>query len=232
MTDRIEDTEDRKAAEAGNAGDGGAGDNMTASTRRAVRRTVVILSCIVAGMVGMSFAAVPLYNLFCRITGYGGTTQVAEEQSKVVLDRKITVRFNADTARNMPWQFRPLQKEVTVRIGETGLAFYEAYNPTNRRIVGNAAYNVTPSKAGLYFDKIACFCFDEQVLEPGQRVEMPVQFFVDPEIVKDSNLDEVKTITLSYTFFVDEEKSDPPQAGKNTPEDQRSVRLAAAGRKE
>ncbi len=224
MTDRIQDTEDRKAAEAG--------VNGSVAGKRAVRRTVVILSCIVAGMVGMSFAAVPLYNLFCRVTGYGGTTQVAEEQSKVVLDRKITVRFNADTARNMPWQFRPLQKEVTVRIGETGLALYEAYNPTNRRIVGNAAYNVTPSKAGLYFDKIACFCFNEQVLEPGQRVEMPVQFFVDPEIVKDSNLDEVKTITLSYTFFIDEEKSDPPQASKITPEDQHTVRLAAAGRKE
>ncbi len=202
----------------------------TAGNERAVRRTAIMLFCIVAGMVGMSFAAVPLYNLFCRVTGYGGTTQVAEQESTVVLDRKITVRFNADTAKNMPWQFRPLQKEITVRVGETGLAFYEAYNPTNRRIVGNAVYNVTPTKAGLYFDKIACFCFDEQVLEPGQRVEMPVQFYVDPEIVKDGNLDEVKTITLSYIFFVDAEKSDPPQAGNTVPDGGRKIHLAAAGK--
>lgn len=205
------------------------GRNMTAGgNKRAVRRTAIVLSCVVAGMVGMSFAAVPLYNLFCRVTGYGGTTQVAEQESAVVLDRKITVRFNADTAKGMPWQFRPLQKEITVRVGETGLALYEAYNPTNRRIAGNAVYNVTPSKAGLYFDKIACFCFDEQFLEPGQRVEMPVQFYVDPEIVKDHNLDDVKTITLSYTFFIDEEDSDTPQADNTTAIDGFNVQLARA----
>ena len=207
------------------------GSNVNAvGKKRAMHRTAIVLSCVVAGMVGMSFAAVPLYNLFCRVTGYGGTTQVAERESTVILDRKITVRFNADTAKNMPWQFRPLQKEITVRVGETGLALYEAYNPTNRRIAGNAVYNVTPSKAGLYFDKVACFCFDEQVLEPGQRVEMPVQFYVDPEIVKDSNLDDVKTITLSYTFFIDEEDSDPPQAGNTAPAGGSAVHLAAAGK--
>ena len=161
----------------------------------------VALVGVVVAMVGLAYAAVPLYDLFCRVTGYGGTTQVATANSAAVSDRLITVRFNADVARGMPWRFQPVQREISLRVGETGLAFYRAVNETDQRIVGTATYNVTPQKAGLYFAKLDCFCFTEQVLEPGQSADMPVQFFVDPEIADDRNLDDVTTITLSYTFF-------------------------------
>lgn len=155
----------------------------------------------VALMVGASFAAVPLYRLFCQVTGYGGTTQQAEALPERVVDRVITVRFNADRMPDLPWNFRPEQVKVQVKVGEQGLAFYEAENLTDRPITGQAAYNVTPEKAGRYFSKIACFCFDEQTLSANQRVDMPVSFFIDPAIMDDRNMDDVKTITLSYTFF-------------------------------
>jgi len=173
-------------------------------TRQLQRRNgIVALSAValVVGMVGMSFAAVPLYQLFCRVTGYGGTTQVAAEAPATVGSRSITVRFNADTAGGIPWSFRPAQRAVTLRAGEQGLAFYTASNPTSRRVAGTATFNVTPLKAGPYFTKIDCFCFTEQVLAPGESVDMPVAFFVDPAIEDDPNLKEVTTITLSYTFF-------------------------------
>ena len=152
-------------------------------------------------VVGAAYAAVPLYQMFCQVTGFGGTTQVAEEAPVAVGERVITVRFNADTARGMPWRFQPQQRAVTLKVGEQALALYEAVNPTERRIVGTSTFNVTPLKAGPYFNKIECFCFTEQALAPGQSVDMPVSFFVDPEISDDPNLDDVKTITLSYTFF-------------------------------
>ena len=161
----------------------------------------VALVGVVVAMVGLAYAAVPLYDLFCRVTGYGGTTQVATANSPATSDRLITVRFNADVARGMPWRFQPVQREISLRVGETGLALFRAVNETDQRIVGTATYNVTPQKAGLYFAKLDCFCFTEQVLEPGQTADMPVQFFVDPEIADDPNLDDVTTITLSYTFF-------------------------------
>ena len=152
-------------------------------------------------MIGAAYAAVPLYQIFCQVTGFGGTTQVAEEAPAEIGERIITVRFNADTARNMPWKFSPQQRAVTLHVGEQTLAFYQASNPTDRAIVGSSTFNVTPAKAGAYFNKIECFCFTEQVLVPGQSVDMPVSFFVDPAISDDPNLDDVKTITLSYTFF-------------------------------
>ena len=161
----------------------------------------VLLVGVVAAMAGLAYAAVPLYDLFCRVTGYGGTTQVATANAEAVSDRRITVRFNADVARGMPWRFQPVQREISLRLGETGLALYRAVNETDQRIVGTATYNVTPQKAGLYFAKLDCFCFTEQVLEPGQTADMAVQFFVDPEITDDPNLDDVTTITLSYTLF-------------------------------
>ena len=179
-------------------------DTITAATmRRNGRnaRTGVILAGIVAGMVGLSFASVPLYRLFCQVTGYGGTTQVADSAPGAAADRVIQVRFNADVDPHLPWAFRPAQRQITVRVGEPGLAYYVARNLTDRPIVGTATFNVTPLKAGIYFDKVQCFCFDEQRLEPGQEVEMAVNFFVDPAIMDDRNLDDVKTITLSYTFF-------------------------------
>ncbi|MEQ8347158.1 MAG: cytochrome c oxidase assembly protein [Sneathiellaceae bacterium] len=173
--------------------------------RAARRRQRTALACLaaVAGMVGLSFASVPLYDLFCRVTGYGGTTQTAAGVSGEVLDRRITVRFNADVARGMPWSFHPTQRAVSVRVGEEQLAFYSAYNPTDRRIAGTATFNVSPAKAGLYFNKIDCFCFTEQVLAPGASVQMPVSFFIDPAIAQDRGMDEVREITLSYTFFED-----------------------------
>ena len=168
-------------------------------------KTALVLTSVVIGMIGLSFASVPLYDLFCRVTGYGGTTQRAGGDSEQVIDRTFVVRFDANTALDMPWQFHPAQRAVTVKAGQTALAFYEAYNPTDERVTGTATFNVTPLKVGQYFNKIQCFCFTEQTLEPGERVEMPVTFFVDPAIDEDENAHEVKTITLSYTFFPQED---------------------------
>ncbi|MDP2698774.1 cytochrome c oxidase assembly protein [Thalassospira sp.] len=165
------------------------------------RRTLWTCASVVVGMVGLSYASVPLYQLFCQVTGFGGTTQVAESAPVEISDKTIRIRFNADINGQLPWKFAPEQREMTVRLGEDNLAFYMAENLTNAAITGHAIYNVTPLKAGQYFNKIACFCFDEQTLEAGQTVDMPVSFFVDPAIAEDPNTQDVKTITLSYTFY-------------------------------
>ena len=177
---------------------------MTSPTPRTKRNapTALLLCGLVAGMVGLSFASVPLYRLFCQVTGFGGTTQVASEAPTAASERLVKVRFNADIDPALPWRFRPLQKEVSVKVGEQALVFYEARNISERAITGTATFNVTPLKTGPYFAKVDCFCFQEQRLEPGEAVEMGVSFFVDPAILEDRNLEEVKTITLSYTFFV------------------------------
>lgn len=161
----------------------------------------IVLTALVMTMLAMSYAAVPLYRLFCQQTGYGGTTQVAQNSSEKVISREITVRFNADIHRDLPWHFKPLQTEIKVKIGENALAFYESQNWSSEPISGMATYNVTPDKAGVYFNKISCFCFEEQILSPGQKVQMPVQFFIDPEFANDPDLKDLNTITLSYTFF-------------------------------
>jgi cytochrome c oxidase assembly protein subunit 11 len=163
-------------------------------------RTVVQLVAVVLFMGSLGFASVPLYDWFCRVTGFGGETGVAAAGSDTILDRTIKVRFDASLERGMPWEFRPAQIEMDLRIGETGLAFYEAYNPTDRAVAGTASYNVAPFEAGGFFTKIDCFCFEMQVLGPGERVLMPVTFFVDPEMVDDRDAKFVHTITLSYTF--------------------------------
>lgn len=155
---------------------------------------------LVAFMLAMSFAAVPFYDWFCRVTGFGGVTQKAVEESDVILDREITVRFDGSLDSNIDWKFKPIERTMTLRIGETGLAFYEAHNPTDRVIAGTASFNVYPYSAGYYFNKIQCFCFEMQVLQPGETVQMPVTFYVDPEIVNDREAKFVKNITLSYTF--------------------------------
>ena len=155
---------------------------------------------VVLVMGALAWASVPLYDWFCRVTGYGGSTNVAEAGSSEIVDQTIKVRFDASLERGMPWEFKPMQLEVELRLGEEGLAFYEAYNPTDRPIAGTASYNVAPYGAGLYFSKIACFCFEEQILMPGERVEMPVSFFVDPDIMNDADAKFAKHITLSYTF--------------------------------
>ncbi len=174
---------------------------FTTAARRRNARTGVVLIGVVAGMAGLSFASVPLYRLFCQVTGYGGTTQVATAAPGAVTDRVIKVRFNADTAPGLPWTFKPVQREIALKVGESGLAYYRARNLAAEAVTGTSTFNVTPLKAGQYFSKVQCFCFDEQRLEAGQELDMAVSFFVDPEILSDRNLDDVKTITLSYTFF-------------------------------
>jgi len=183
-------------------------------------RMGLLLTGIAAGMVGMSFAAVPLYRLFCQATGYAGTTQVAEAVPTAVSERRITVRFNADVDPHLPWSFGPEQRAVTVRVGEPGTAVFRAHNLSNYTTIGAATFNVTPLKAGQYFDKVQCFCFDEQKLDPGQEAEMGVTFFVDPAILEDRNLDDVKTITLSYTFFRAPDSPAPDSASRKEGRDE------------
>lgn len=173
---------------------------MASSARRRVA-TALVLGGVVFGMAGLAFAAVPLYRLFCQVTGFGGTVQVAEAAPVEIGERIVTVRFNADTARDLPWRFMPERREMDVRVGEVNMAFYSAENLSGRALVGSSTFNVTPVKAGSYFNKIECFCFEEQTLAPGERVAFPVSFFVDPAIAEDRRLDDVNTITLSYTFF-------------------------------
>ena len=164
-------------------------------------KTALQALSLVVVMGALAWASVPFYDWFCRVTGFGGVTNVAETGSDVVLDRTIKVRFDASLDRDMPWEFKPVQREMELRIGETGIAFYEAFNPKDRPVAGTASYNVTPYDAGAYFSKIACFCFTEQVLQPGERVQMPVTFYVNPEIVDDRDAKFTKVITLSYTFY-------------------------------
>jgi cytochrome c oxidase assembly protein subunit 11 len=173
------------------------------SDRRRANRTIALFACGASlVMLGLTAASVPLYRMFCQTTGYGGTTQVADRAPATPLEQTIKVRFNADVDPALPWLFQPAQREIVVRLGEQRLAFFHARNRSDRAITGQAVFNVTPDKAGVYFDKIACFCFTEQVLQPGEAVDMPVSFFVDPAILDDPNAHDVKTITLSYTFFM------------------------------
>lgn len=164
------------------------------------KRTLVQLVGVVVTMASLSFAAVPFYDWFCRVTGFGGTTSVAAAPSDVILDRTVKVRFDASLEQGMPWTFKPVVPSMEIRIGETGLAFYEAHNPTSRPVAGTASFNVYPYAAGGYFTKIACFCFTEQVLQPGETVQMPVSFYVDPAMVEDREGRFVHEIVLSYTF--------------------------------
>ena len=166
----------------------------------AKKKTVFKLVGVILVMGSLAWASVPLYDLFCRVTGWGGATDVAEAAMDEPLDEMVTVRFDASREKGMPWDFKPEQLKMKIRIGEEGLAFYEAHNPTDRPIAGTATFNVAPYSAGAYFSKIQCFCFEMQVLEPGQTVSMPVSFFVEPEILEDADARFVKTITLSYTF--------------------------------
>ncbi len=163
------------------------------------RKTVLQLVCVALTMGTLAWASVPLYDLFCRVTGWGGATDVADAAPGAI-DEEVTVRFDASYAAGMPWEVTPVELKQRIRIGEEGLAFYEAHNPTDRVIAGTASFNVSPYSAGAYFSKIQCFCFELQVLEPGQTVQMPVTYFVEPEILEDADARFVKTITLSYTF--------------------------------
>jgi cytochrome c oxidase assembly protein subunit 11 len=156
---------------------------------------------VLAVMAGLTYKSSDIYVWFCRVSGFGGTTQVAAQAPGRVLERTMTIRFNADIAPDLPWRFAPELRSVTVKVGEETLAFYRATNGGSAPATGTAAFNVVPDKAGIYFSKIDCFCFREQTLAPGESVELPVSFFVDPAIAEDRGLDDVEVITLSYTFF-------------------------------
>lgn len=170
--------------------------------RHASNRSVVIvcLSALVF-MGALTWAAVPLYQLFCQVTGFGGTPMRADQVPQTVFDRVVTVRFDSNVAPGLAWEFKPVQRTVDVKVGESMLAFYTAHNTSDRPITGTATFNVSPYAAGSYFAKVQCFCFTEQTLEPGESVEMPVSFFVDPTIMDDVEASRIKEITLSYTFY-------------------------------
>ncbi len=169
-------------------------------SRKNARLGLTVLA-VVLGMAAMAYASVPLYNLFCRVTGFGGTTQVSQTLPDTVLDRVVTINFNANTDQNLPWDFKPEQRKIEVKLGQRGITAYSATNKMNAPTTGTALYNVTPLKAGKYFHKIQCFCFDEQTLAPNQHASMPVMFYVDPAMDEDPNMVDVQTITLSYTFY-------------------------------
>lgn len=174
----------------------------TSSSERGNVRVVFMCLFMVFGMVGMAYAAVPLYDLFCRVTGYGGTTQVAENSYGIqIVDRDITVRFDANTAPGLAWNFAPEQRSVELKLGEQRLVNYYIENNTDEVLTGTATFNVTPQSAGALFNKIECFCFTDTRVEPGERLEMPVVFFVDPDLLEAKETAGVQTITLSYTFF-------------------------------
>ncbi len=182
----------------------------------------VALACgaFFAGMIGMAYASVPLYKLFCQVTGYGGTTQRVEQYSDTILDKTITVRFDANTSGGLPWAFAPKQREVTLRIGETVQVAYEARNWYSTPTRGMATFNVTPQSAGVYFNKVQCFCFNDTELKSGEAMDMPVVFYVDPAIADAIETRNIKTITLSYTFFpVDAEKPVAAVGEKGSPGD-------------
>ena len=173
------------------------------------RKSIAILFTAASfAMVGLSYGAVPLYRIFCQVTGFGGTTQVADLSTNDISsnlsehnNRIVTVTFSGDVSDTMPWRFHPLQHEIKLMVGETALAFYSAENPTDKSIVGISTYNVNPQQAGIYFNKIQCFCFEEQRLKPHEVIDMPVFFFIDPAFLDDPKMTDIDSITLSYTFF-------------------------------
>jgi cytochrome c oxidase assembly protein subunit 11 len=176
------------------------------------------LAGLVAGMVGLSFAAVPLYRVFCQATGYNGTPQRAAAGPKEVLDKTIRIRFDGNVDRSLPWRFVPEKPTMDVKIGETALAYFKATNPIDHAMSGTAVFNVAPEQAGLYFTKIECFCFKQQTLAAGQTAEMPVTFFVDPKIVDDEDTKNIDEITLSYTFY----RTDPAPGVAAAPQPEKS----------
>ena len=198
---------------------------MTDPKKKNTNRVVAAV-CVAffGGMIGMAYAAVPLYKMFCQATGYGGTTQRVEQYSDKVLDRTITVRFDTNISGGIPWDFAPVKRDITMKIGETVEAKFRVTNLFDRTASGRATFNVQPELAGPYFNKVECFCFTDTTLKPGETLDMPVVFYVDPAIVDVPELRDIRTITLSYTFFpIDGEKpvaaADKPAAGKGTDPD-------------
>ena len=176
-------------------------DRSTGPTTRRQTTVAIAAGSIAVVMLGMAYAAVPLYQMFCQVTGFGGTTQRADAPSEIVLDKTISVRFDSNVANGLAWSFKPVQRTVEVRIGENASVNYRATNTSDRPLTGTATFNVTPDASGVYFNKIECFCFTEQTLQPGESIDMPVSFYVDPEIATDKDTRRIKEITLSYTFY-------------------------------
>ena len=164
-------------------------------------RVAAIAGSVFAGMIGLTYASVPLYSMFCKATGFGGTTQRADAAPETTTGKFITIRFDANTAESLGWNFHPVQALMKVKIGEPNLARYSATNVTGKKLTGSAVFNVTPAEAGAYFNKIQCFCFTEQTLKPGESADFPVEFFVDPAMLDDPDSKSISEITLSYTFF-------------------------------
>jgi cytochrome c oxidase assembly protein subunit 11 len=187
---------------------------MSKDTDPKRRHSILTLSLVglVAGMVGLSFASVPLYRMFCQVTGYGGVPQRAEKAPGEVLDRIVTIRFDGNVDHTLPWTFAPVQQTMDVKIGDTALAFFKASNNSASPVTGRAIFNVSPELAGRYFTKIECFCFKQQTLAAGQTVEMPVTFYVDPKFVEDEDTKDISEITLSYTFYRSDEPNPPAAA--------------------
>lgn len=176
-------------------------ETKSADQSKGVRKTLFQAVGLVVFMGALSFAAVPFYDLICRVTGFSGTTQRAESAPETVAERVVTVRFDASIGDDMPWKFEPVERSIKVKVGETAMAFYRASNPTDHPITGTASFNVAPYDMGGYFSKIECFCFTEQTLQPGESVDMPVTFFLDPEMLEDAETKDLTTVTLSYTFY-------------------------------
>ena len=206
MTEK-DDTLSRQPDPAGNPAGKDMAEGRKEQKSRTNARIALGLALFVGCMVGLAYASVPLYNLFCRVTGYGGTTQTAQEEAATILDRTVTIRFDANVAGGLNWQFKPATRPLTIKVGETAEANYEVVNLGKATTSGTATFNVTPQAAGIYFNKLDCFCFTDQTVKAGEHVTMPVVFFVDPDIDKDPNMAFVKTITLSYTFFPEEEET-------------------------
>jgi cytochrome c oxidase assembly protein subunit 11 len=183
--------------------------------QRRHRAIAVSLIVLVAGMVGASYAAVPLYRIFCQVTGYDGTPRRAEKPSNKVIDRTVKVRFDGNVAPGLPWRFGPVQNTMAVKLGENVVATYRATNLSDKRIVASATYNILPELSAPYFNKIECFCFTEQALEPGETADLSLSFFIDPEIVKDNDAKGVTNVTVSYTFYPVAEPA-PGAAAKKT----------------
>jgi cytochrome c oxidase assembly protein subunit 11 len=182
------------------------GSDQNAGIARSHRTIAVSCIAVVLVMVGLAYAAVPLYRLYCQVTGYAGTTQRADKPSSQIVDHILTVHFDANVDKALPWRFEPLQRKVDVKVGENTLAFYRATNTSDKPVTGTAVFNVAPEAIGIHFNKVECFCFTEQRLEPGQSLDMPVSFYIDPAFVTDEDTKDLPELTLSYTFYPVSEK--------------------------
>ncbi len=180
-------------------------------------KTLVILSAVGVAMLGLGFASDPLYDTFCKVTGYGGTPKIADDNLSEIIDRTVKVEFDSNVAQDLPWKFKPDQRSIDVNLGQSGLAYYTVKNEGDEPVTGVANFNVMPIKAAPFFIKTDCFCFEEQTIQPGEELSLPVIFFVDPQMDEDKRLNDVKTITLSYTFFLTEAGTMPAQNVSLTP---------------